>query len=121
MKKVRVLFVCLGNICRSPLGAAIMKKKVKEYGLESRVDIDSCGSSATVRVFLDGAGPILRAEAAPDTCGATSGINSAAFYTADWIRSLLFGVQPGDPATWRRPPRGTSPSRPAGWRASRCC
>lgn len=45
MKKVKVLFVCLGNICRSPLGAAIMKKKVREQGLESFVEIDSCGTS----------------------------------------------------------------------------
>lgn len=45
MKKVKVLFVCLGNICRSPLGAAILRKKVQELGLESRIDIDSCGTS----------------------------------------------------------------------------
>src|SRR5688572_10269826 len=45
MKKVRVLFVCLGNICRSPLGAAIMKKKVVDHGLQSRVEVDSCGTS----------------------------------------------------------------------------
>ncbi|HEU5148423.1 MAG TPA: low molecular weight protein-tyrosine-phosphatase [Chryseosolibacter sp.] len=45
MKKVRVLFVCLGNICRSPLGAAILKKKVKEQGMDSWVEVDSCGTS----------------------------------------------------------------------------
>jgi len=45
MKKVKVLFVCLGNICRSPLGAAILKKKVNERGLASRVEVDSCGTS----------------------------------------------------------------------------
>jgi protein-tyrosine phosphatase len=45
MKKVRVLFVCLGNICRSPLGAAILKKKVAEKGMESYVEVDSCGTS----------------------------------------------------------------------------
>lgn len=45
MKKVKVLFVCLGNICRSPLGAAILKKKVKENGMGSRVEVDSCGTS----------------------------------------------------------------------------
>ena len=45
MKKVKVLFVCLGNICRSPLGAAIMKKKVAEKGLASVVEVDSCGTS----------------------------------------------------------------------------
>lgn len=45
MKKIRVLFVCLGNICRSPLGAAILKKKVLEEGLESEIEVDSCGTS----------------------------------------------------------------------------
>lgn len=45
MKKVRVLFVCLGNICRSPLAAAIFKKKIAENGLASSVEVDSCGTS----------------------------------------------------------------------------
>lgn len=45
MKKVKVLFVCLGNICRSPLGAAILKKKVKDNGLDSWIEVDSCGTS----------------------------------------------------------------------------
>jgi protein-tyrosine phosphatase len=45
MKKVRVLFVCLGNICRSPLAEAIFKHKVKQQGLEKWVEADSCGTS----------------------------------------------------------------------------
>lgn len=45
MKKARVLFVCLGNICRSPLGAAILKKKIRENGMNSWVEVDSCGTS----------------------------------------------------------------------------
>ena len=45
MEKVRVLFVCLGNICRSPLGAAILKKKIKEKNLQSQIEVDSCGTS----------------------------------------------------------------------------
>lgn len=45
MKKVRVLFVCLGNICRSPLGAAILKKKISENGMDRWVEVDSCGTS----------------------------------------------------------------------------
>ncbi len=45
MEKVRVLFVCLGNICRSPLGAAILKKKVADKGMENLVEVDSCGTS----------------------------------------------------------------------------
>ena len=45
MKKIKVLFVCLGNICRSPLGAAILKKKIAEHGLGSICEVDSCGTS----------------------------------------------------------------------------
>src|SRR5688572_14344202 len=45
MKKVKVLFVCLGNICRSPLGAAILKKKLKDKSMYSWVEVDSCGTS----------------------------------------------------------------------------
>lgn len=44
MKK-RVLFVCLGNICRSPSAEAIMKFQVKERSLEDSFYIDSAGIS----------------------------------------------------------------------------
>lgn len=45
MTKTRVLFVCLGNICRSPLAEAIFKHKIKEKKLESVYEADSCGTS----------------------------------------------------------------------------
>ncbi|NLV52090.1 MAG: low molecular weight phosphotyrosine protein phosphatase [Bacteroidales bacterium] len=41
MKKI--LFVCLGNICRSPMAEAVMKKLVKDRGLETNYEIDSAG------------------------------------------------------------------------------
>lgn len=44
-KKTKVLFVCLGNICRSPLAEAVFKHKVREYGLDDRLEADSCGTS----------------------------------------------------------------------------
>ncbi len=42
---IKVLFVCLGNICRSPLAEAIFNKKIKSLGLEERFSCDSCGTS----------------------------------------------------------------------------
>lgn len=39
----RVLFICLGNICRSPAAEGIMKAMVAERGLDDRFEIDSAG------------------------------------------------------------------------------
>lgn len=45
MAKVKVLFVCLGNICRSPLAEALFKDKVTRKGLHKQIEADSCGTS----------------------------------------------------------------------------
>ena len=44
MKKIKILFVCLGNICRSPAGEGVMQRLVEERGLAHRFDIDSAGT-----------------------------------------------------------------------------
>jgi protein-tyrosine phosphatase len=44
-KPTSILFVCLGNICRSPLAEAIFKKKVAERGLKKEFVADSCGTA----------------------------------------------------------------------------
>lgn len=44
-KKYKVLFVCLGNICRSPAAEGILKKMIKEQGLENKISVDSAGTS----------------------------------------------------------------------------
>ena len=46
MRKVRVLFVCYGNICRSPLAEFVFKDMVREAGYEDRFEIASCATSA---------------------------------------------------------------------------
>ncbi len=40
----RVLFVCLGNICRSPLAEGIFRDHVERAGLQGAFDIDSAGT-----------------------------------------------------------------------------
>lgn len=45
MSKIKVLFVCLGNICRSPLAEAVFKAKIHAKGLDAFVAADSCGTS----------------------------------------------------------------------------
>ena len=45
MKKINVLFVCLGNICRSPLAEAIFNHQVRQKGLDEHFIADSCGTS----------------------------------------------------------------------------
>lgn len=44
--KVRVLFVCLGNICRSPMAEGVFAKVAGEQGLGNVVDVDSAGTSS---------------------------------------------------------------------------
>lgn len=51
-----VLFVCLGNICRSPLAEAVFREAVAEAGLEDRFRIDSAGTSG----YHDGQPPDAR-------------------------------------------------------------
>ncbi len=46
MEKMKVLFVCLGNICRSPLAHAVFEHKVNERGLADKFEIESCGTGS---------------------------------------------------------------------------
>lgn len=44
MKRVKVLFVCMGNICRSPTAEAVFKGMVERAGLADRIESDSAGT-----------------------------------------------------------------------------
>jgi protein-tyrosine phosphatase len=43
---VRVCFVCLGNICRSPTAEAVMRHRVAEAGLGDAIEIESAGTGS---------------------------------------------------------------------------
>lgn len=43
-EKVKVLFVCLGNICRSPTAHGVFEQIVEKAGLSEKILVDSCGT-----------------------------------------------------------------------------
>lgn len=59
-KKVSVLFVCMGNICRSPTAEGMFRKHVEDAGLSDRIRIESAGTHA----YHVGAPPDHRSQAA---------------------------------------------------------
>jgi protein-tyrosine phosphatase len=62
---MRILFVCLGNICRSPTAEGVMRKLVREAGLADRIELDSAGTGS----WHVGAPPDARATSAAATRG----------------------------------------------------
>ena len=62
---VGVLFVCMGNICRSPTAEGVFRKFVVDAGLDDRIHIDSAGTHA----YHSGEGPDHRARAAAERRG----------------------------------------------------
>jgi protein-tyrosine phosphatase len=44
VKPIRLLFVCMGNICRSPTAEGVMRALLLEQGLEDVVEVDSAGT-----------------------------------------------------------------------------
>lgn len=43
---IRILVVCLGNICRSPLAASVLQAELERGGLSGRIEVDSAGTYA---------------------------------------------------------------------------
>ncbi len=104
-ERVRVLFVCLGNICRSPMAEAIFRHQVREAGWEDRVRIDSAGTGA----WSVGAGPhhgtleILRAHGIDPGAQRARKLTLHDLREFDWIlpmdRENLRDIQELGPAT----------------------
>jgi protein-tyrosine phosphatase len=62
---MRVLFVCLGNICRSPTAEGVMRSLVREAGLQGSLELDSAGTGS----WHVGSPPDARAVAAAHARG----------------------------------------------------
>jgi len=65
MEKTAVLFVCMGNICRSPTAEGVFRHHVESAGLADTVEIDSAGTHA----YHVGEPPDRRARAAAERRG----------------------------------------------------
>jgi protein-tyrosine phosphatase len=48
----KVLFVCLGNICRSPMAQFVLKQMVEEKGLSEQFEIDSAATESYNEMLL---------------------------------------------------------------------
>lgn len=57
---VNVLFVCMGNICRSPMAEGIFRREIAKAGLQDKVQFDSAGTHS----YHVGAPPDARAQGA---------------------------------------------------------
>lgn len=79
-KPIRVLFVCLGNICRSPSAEGVFRALVEKAGLHERIHIDSCGTGD----WHIGKAPDSRAIIAADERGIDiSGLQARQFTAGD--------------------------------------
>lgn len=88
--KTSVLFVCMGNICRSPTAEGVFRHHVQKAGLSERIFIDSAGTHA----YHVGSPPDRRAAAAAERRGILLGdlrarrVNEEDFERFDYIIAM---------------------------------
>lgn len=98
MAQIRVLTVCTGNICRSPMAEVVLRARLATAGLGSRVEVDSAGISGeergnpidvrAQRALRARGYPVPRRSARQVTPADVSGHDLVLAMTADHARSL---------------------------------
>jgi protein-tyrosine phosphatase len=103
---VHILFVCMGNICRSPTAEGVMRALVAEAGLDGRIEVESAGTGG----WHVGEPPDARATEAAHRrgvtlAGAARQIRPEDFETFDLLVALdrenlrhLLAIAPGEDA-----------------------
>ncbi|MBQ1281245.1 MAG: low molecular weight phosphotyrosine protein phosphatase [Oscillospiraceae bacterium] len=87
---IKILFVCHGNICRSPMAEFVMKKLVKDAGLDSKIVVDSCATSRE-EIGNDMYPPAkqkLREKGVPFAKRAARQITKADYAAADYVVAM---------------------------------
>lgn len=90
MTKLKVLFVCMGNICRSPTAESVVRTMLEQSGLSPQVEVDSAGTHA----YHVGAPPDPRAQQAAAKRGYDLSrlrgrqVNSRDFVEFDYILAM---------------------------------
>jgi protein-tyrosine phosphatase len=79
---LKICFVCLGNICRSPTAEGVMQKLLADAGLADRVAVDSAGTAG----YHSGEQADRRSRAAAKARGIELTSRARRFETADWGR-----------------------------------
>ncbi|MGJ3244262.1 MAG: low molecular weight protein-tyrosine-phosphatase [Opitutales bacterium] len=102
-----ILFVCMGNICRSPTGEGVFRQRVEAAGLADRITIDSAGTIG----FHAGSPADRRMQAAARKRGYTLTSRARQVRTEDFDRFDLILAMDGENLSW------LEAEQPAGSRA----
>jgi protein-tyrosine phosphatase len=94
MKTVKVLFVCMGNICRSPTAHGVFQAMVDEQGLGGSIHVDSAGTHS----YHIGSPPDSRSQATARSRGLDlSGLRARRFVVPDFVEfDYLLGMDQGN-------------------------
>lgn len=103
---MRILMVCLGNICRSPSAEGVLRQKLKQANLADRVTVDSVGIGG----WHEGDGPDHRAQQAAKARGYDiSGLRARQIQPEDFNQfDVILGMDNSNLHALRQMPQGNA-------------